>query len=560
MYDESKSVYAAPPLESTLLIEKGGLDDTNPIGSLPSAALSAAVSSGTRTFQYNRYFWDKEWFTYNYTNNAIGIAIAYYRAETSSYSFCIYPIFLPRIAMTLIQSITNTPTDDFDNRSLLMRELVYYLNIGFTSYTVGDNYGYIPNGPGFKIAPWVTAQDAKGSPLSPLGGGLIVDNPDFPIFQDGPVLDAPLLWTYSGNNGQLSLQINTKNTPINRIHDRIGFQIITLENYMADSPFVSDPTSPSGFTPSNIYYNGFNNYPAASYGDGKGWCCEGAFATGFGQTSSYSSFENQQESISTYSDVYTSAERSNLWNATRFPMFTPNVTTLALFMNLCKTHKLVTNLGIGGSGILQSRFITSMLPYRFFSIESDALTRNQKRPISSNNPFLSVPGTMAIQFLTLDALRVWNDNTVAGQTSSAGSILIGSRKSGVDDCSIVALDPMQSLQTLDLTLRDEWGNVLQNYTQMQELSSVDVASIMNPMELFGVNLSSFTPAPWTLSYDFLGFPNNQSILINQSWWSSAFQFYGFNPLSQQASKARTGFAPDAPRSTTLAHFGRVLGY
>jgi len=518
MYNDSNSVYGAPPLESTLLIEKGGVEDANAIGNMPSASLSAAVSSGTRTFQYNRYFWDKEWFSFNYTNNSIGIAIAYYRAETSSYSFCIYPIFLPRVAMTLIQSMTNTPTDDYDNRLLLLKELVYYLNIGFTSCTVGNQYGYIQNGPGFMMAPWVTASDAKGSPYSPLDIGRIVNNPDFPIFQDGAT-SPPLIWGYSGNNFQLELSINPS---YNFGLDRIGFQIITLENYMADSPFVSDPTFPGGFQSSATYYAGFNNYPAASYGDSKGWCCEGAFATGFGQTANYTSYENLQESISTYSDIYTAVERKQLWSATRFPLYSPNITVLPSFIQLCKDHKLISNVGTGGSGVLTAHFITSMLPFRFFSIESDALTRNQKRPVSSNNPNLTAPGTMAIQFLTLDALRTWNDNTVAGQTSSAGSVLIGSRKSGVDDCSVVSLDPMQSLQTLDLVLKDEWGNVLQNYTQMQNFTTADEEIIMGPMEQFDVNLSSFIPAVWVNALNPIPSANDQSILINQSWWSSAY--------------------------------------
>lgn len=557
MYDDSKSVYAAPALESTLLIEKGGMEDTNQIGIMPSTNLSAAVSSGTRIFQYNRYFWNKEWFTFNYTNNAIGIAVSYYRQITSSYCFCIYPILLPRIAMTLLQSITSSPTDDFEDRSTLLKELVYYLNIGFTTYGVGNNYGYQPYGDAFRMAPWVTAYEAKGSPYSPLDVGRIDDNPDFPLFNDG-VTPPILQWVYPGNNGQISLQIN-QNHPRILSGDRVGFQIITLERYMADSPYVSDPTYFGGFHPSATYYGGLNNYPAASYGDGKGWCCEGAFATGFGQSSSYSSFENQQESPTTYTDIYTPAERLQLWQNTKFPMFSPNITTLPAFMQLCTDMKLISNVG-NGTGILTSRFITSLIPYRFFSIESEALTRNQKRPVSSNNPNLTSPGTMAIQFITLDALRTWDDHTVAGQSSSAGSILYGSRKSGIDDCSIVSLDPMQSLQTLDLVLRDEWGNILQNYSQLQSFGTAAEADVMMPMEQFGIIPASFTPAVWAQAYNPLPSANHESIFINESWWSSAYQFYGFNPESFQSTNTNEGFAPSAPRSTTLTHFGRVLGY
>lgn len=83
--------------------------------------------------------------------------------------------------MTLLQSITSSPTDDFGDRSTLLKELVYYLNIGFTTYGVGNNYGYQTYGDAFRMAPWVTAYDAKGSPYSPLDVGRIDDNPDFPL-------------------------------------------------------------------------------------------------------------------------------------------------------------------------------------------------------------------------------------------------------------------------------------------------------------------------------------------------------------------------------------------
>lgn len=557
MYHDDNSIYGAPALESTVLIEKGGLEDINPIGNMPSTNLSAALSSGTRMFQYNRYFWNKEWFTFNYQNNAIGIAIAYFRADTSSYSFAILPIFLPRIAMTLLQSITNSPTDDYETRTLLLKELIYYLNIGFTSYSKGNDYTFSQYQ---GQAPWVTASDAKGSPYSPLSGAQIVNNPDFPIFQDGAI-PPPLTWEFSGNNGQLSLQINP-NFPNFANGDRIGFQIITLENYMADSPLVSDPTFAGGFQPSSTFYGGFINYPAASYGDGRGWCCQGAFATGFGQTASYTSLENVEESQSTYSDIYTPAERLQLWQATRFPQLTLNPATIVAFMQLCKTHKLISNVGgIGGSTVLLSKFITSLIPYRFFTIESDALTRNQRRPVSSNNPYFSAPGTMAVQFITLDNLRTWDDNTVAGQSSSAGSLLFGSRKSGIDDCAVVSFDPMQSLQTLDLTLRDEWGNILHNYTKLQQYTSANQALIYGPMEQYYATLeSAFTPAPWTIAYNPIPAANQQSILINESWWASVYQFYGFNPESHNSTIAPDNFNPHAPRSTTLTHFGRVLGY
>lgn len=562
MYNDSKSIYAAPALESTLLLESGGLEDKNPIGALPSTNISAAVSSGTRTFQYNRYFWNKELFSFNYANCAIGVAIAYFsrnRGTNGAYCFSILPIFLPHSAMTLLQSVSSgSVTDDPVTRTLLMQELVFYLNLGFTSLGVGNTYGLITNGAGFKIAPWVTAFDGKGSPYNPADGSQIVNNGWFPIFQDGAT-EPPLVWTYNGNNNQLCLTVNNSFGGF-AIGDRIGFQIVTLEPYMAEAPVVSNPGFPGGFQPTNTYFpQTFNNYPPASYGDGTGWCCQGAFSTGFGQTSSYSSYEDAQESPTTYTDIYTPAERLALWQATKFPVRTTNQITLSQFANLCQQFKLVSNTG-NGTGILVSRFITSLIPARFFAIDSDALTRNQKRPVVSNNPTIA-PACMAIQFLTLDTLRTWEDNTVAGLTSSAGSILFGSRKSGVDDCSIVALDPMQSLQTIDLILRDEWGNVLQNYTQLQHSNSAQQYNSLGYFDGFAVTPTSWFPIPvWAATFNPIPSANDESILINESWWNSVYQFYGFNPVSTANPTQDSDFKPSMPQSATFTHFGRVLGY
>lgn len=553
------SFYSAPPLESTLLIDTGGVDDRNPIGNTPSTNISAAVSSGTRTFQYNRYFWNRELFSFNYKNNAIGIAIAYFRADLQRYSFAILPIFLPRVAMTLLQSLSeNSPTEDPAARKLLLQELIYYLNLGFTTGGTGNNYN--TNGLGLtpyhlQIGPWVLASDARGSPLDISGGTQIVNNPDFPIFQDGANAP-PLFWDYSGNNSQLCLRVNS-GYAFNG--DIVGFQVITLEEYFCNSPEVSN----TGRFLSSAPFNGSENFwPVQSYNDGNGWCCQGAFATGFGQTKNYTSFENILESVSSYSDIYTSDERRQLFAATRFPVYTPNPISASNFLNdICKKFRLVTN-GPNNPGILLSSFITSMIPARFVSISSDSLTRNQKRPLASNNPTLSV-GTMAIQCITLDQIKTWSDDTVAGQTSSAGSLLFGSRKSGVDDCAIVSMDPMQSLQVLDLKITDEWGNVIQNYSgNVNDPASSSNTKIFNYWECGGVLPGQFVVAPWASFFNPIP-TSPESIFMNESWWCSIYQVYGNNPPANTRGYANTApldFAPGMPQSSTVVHFGRVLGF
>ena len=199
LYSESNAIYTAPPLESTLLVDTGGLYYDNPVGKFPSTNISAAVSSGTRLFQYNRFFWQNDLFTYNYSNGSIGVAIAYYRASTQRYSLVVYPITLPRTAMSLVSSLQNLPTEDPTQRSLLLDQLVYYLNIGWTSYGVG-NQNVPTQVPGCTSGPLVLAKNCKGWLLTQT-----LNNPDFPLFTD--TSPPPLVWSKLPNN-QLALQYN----------------------------------------------------------------------------------------------------------------------------------------------------------------------------------------------------------------------------------------------------------------------------------------------------------------------------------------------------------------
>ena len=566
LYRDSNSFYSAPPLESTLLIDTGGIDDPvpsiNPVGRLPSTNISASVSSGTRTFQYNRFFWNRELFTFNYKNNAIGIAIAYYNYAAQSYCFAIMPIFLPRFAMSIIQSLSNNPTGDPAARVVLVKELIYYLNLGFTTGGTGNNYGTSPSSyPGtqqyyFTASPWLLASDAKGTILP----GPVVNNPNFPIYQDGNS-PPPLIWTYSGNNNQLCLQVNRPffvNGPNgNYANDYIGFQIISLEEYMNDAPYYTLNAPPVIFYSRSI--SGPQSfYPAQSYGDNVGWCSQGAFTTGFAQSKNYTSFENSIDSNSSYSDIYTAAERLALYTATRFPVFTGISALPSSFIAFTNTFRLVTNAS-GNSGFLLSSFMTSLIPTRFLSISSNALTRNQKRPVSSNNPTLDA-GTLAIQFITLDGLKTWTDDTISGlvESSSPG---FGSQKSGSDDCSIVSLDPMQSLQVLDITIKDEWGNTIQNYNQnINDPTNIFNREIFGGWECGAAIVGQYAIAPWVVSYNPI--PSSpESLLMNESWWASYWQgVYQNNPTNPAPNPCPSDFAPATPQSTTLVQFGRVLGY
>lgn len=545
------SIFTAPALESTLLIDTGGLDDPNPIGNTPSTAISAAVSSGTRAFQYNRYYYNNDIFSFNYNNGTIGVVIAYYNFALSTFSSIIYMITLPRAAMSLLSSLDkSSPTSDPAQRLILLKELVYYLNIGWTSYGQGENQTF-PSSIPARMGPVVYGRNYKGFLPSavPLVGNTL-NNPYMPIFSD--TTPPPLLWEICSSNGQLAL-IKNPAFFTDDVFDLIGYQVVTPQIYFGGAPelvrqgtvFPVTINIPGGF----ILNNSLNGE--------KGWCGQGAFATGFAQRKTYTG--DTAESFS-YNDVYTDTERLDLYNNLHFPVLESVVATPGAFFNYCTTHKLVTD------GFLVSNFITSMIPARFYTIESAALTRNQKRPPSSNNPNF-INDTVGVVFLTLDKLRTWQDNTISGAGSSRKSALFPARKSGTDDTSILFMDPMQSLQVLDILIRDEWGNIIQNYTELIESHLTFVNSFLGvlPSDEYLLGFveglyfapNTMTIPAWVAAYNPVTTGGNtESILLNENWWANWCVLFILN-------SNETKFSPinaDTTRSSTMVHFGRVLGH
>lgn len=556
IYSDANSVYISPPIESTLLVDTGGLQNVEPVGTQPSIDISAAVSSGARKFQYNRFFWPKELFSFNYQNGSIGIAVAYWDSNTTYYSFVIYPISLPRIAMSVLSDLQNLPTDNPTIRKQLIRELVYYLNIGFTSYGVGNASRYrIDSAPTTRLPntgpPIVFATDCKGIITDGAGSSLIVDNPTLPIFSDGAT-PPPLVWDYTPNQ-QLLLRINRDFFVDTRKNDQIGFNIVSLRDYMGISPVIS-------------YKNQFKNiqiaFPPHSFyippSCSSGWCDQGAFSTGMTQRTVYS------DGNTVYSDIYDETQRQSLWNDTVFPLYSKKTCGLGLFTLLCGKHQLVMR----DRGYVIGKFIASLLPSRYITIQSDAITRNQKRPFVSNSPIIN-SSTMNAYFITLDNIRSYLDETVSSANSTPSST--GYLKSGIDDSTIVTMDPMQSVQTLDIEMIDEWGIYLQNYQQMiqwnlqQTLPTYPYTNAQFVSLLLEGGASSpnmMTIPAWTATYNPITSGGNiESTLINENWWCNYMTLFYFNPnYSPVSTFIPIGFYPYFPQSTTITHFGRVMGY
>ena len=454
--------------------------------------------------------------------------------------------------MSLVSSLQENPSSNPAKRKNLLLQLVYYLNIGFTSYGVGNAKRYSRDSTTQNILnygpPIVYAKDCKGI-MTGTGGPTTytVNNPVMPIFSDSST-PPPLIWDLTQNQ-QLCLRINPTYWDNNK-SDSIGFNVISLRDYMGIAPIISYNNS---FNQANkqgpFSFIGRNSVDSTS-----GWCTKGTFSTGFPQIILPDG---------SYSDNYDEAGRQALFNDTLFPCYNPTTISFGNFLALCDRNKLIQL----DPGIVMGKFIASLLPSRFLAIASSAASRNQKRPFASNNPIIS-SATLNLVFLTSDSSRCYQDSTISSANIAPSSS--GYVKNGVDDSSILTMDPMQSMQNVDLTILDEWGISLQNYTEVT-LNQSGFVPLYNKTFLQYLFLYSeggacppnfMTVAPWVAALNpNTDSSNTESTLVNENWYCNYTPLFYYNPTyATQPSVIPSYLQPQFPPSTTITHFGRILGY
>lgn len=582
------TVYAAPPLECTMLIDTGNQNTQNDaIGKIDTIAVNASISSGAKLFQYNRFYWNKDLFTSNYSNCAVFIAIAYY--DGSNLHFAFYPIFLPRTALTTYQSIANNSiTSDPTTRSYLINDLLYYLNGAFTGFNY-DTYSNAypvpfvapPTAP-LQGGPTLFSQELKGYLSSPT-----VNNPKFPIFQTAK--EPPLKFILVSSSNQIALVRNNEFWKTSENYPSgasIAFQLVNPEYIFALGP--NNPTSSFRMKTGAVVVNNFINVSipsvfnetvssGASFSE-KGWTSQGIYMGGFAQG------RNKQNPVQ-FSDVYgSSSDRLNLFLQTYFP---ENANPIAIattsdFLAWAQQNKLETYICV-------AKKICSLLPARFFCVKSEVLTRDQKMMPLSNNPMIGEPSTLGVEYLTLDCIRTKVDNTVSGGDSGGGQSTvsnllnrpISTRVIGSNDTPVTHLNPFYSIQSLDLYMQDEFGTYLQNYRSPSGYTlvynanfanmSVDFArfsgnliSIIDGEQAFGNGV--FTIPAWLAALN----PNTAGGNVNplfgpfstylvQALYGLYANYKNIFPSGVQAFQLSSDFAPNIPHSANIIHFGRVLG-
>ena len=593
--DASFSMYAAPALESTMMIPTGGIqtgDDC--IGALNSVPVNASLSSGTRLFQYNRFFWNRDLFSSNFNNCAVMLSLSWYNMANQRTSTMLLPIFLPQTALTTYQSLQSGVTFDPTVKTRLVNDMLYYLNGMWAGNPIADgpppNSVQPPGGP-LQFGPHFFCYHYKG----------FLHHPDnhrgFPFFTTtGP---PPLKWISIGSNQNIALVKNPEywfpvdGPPVTDadcafqfINPAEGFTLsignptnIVVHPDGAQIPAVSN----GGQVPSVYRNRGNSNY--------HGWCGRGAFNLGFAQG-------DDKNNFGSYTDIYGTFDNpalQDLWqNYTTFVDVEPGISMTGVqWLNFVQDHFL-------SRYIIVAYFLPNFLPSRYITISSGILSRDQKIVVISNSPVLQNPTIIGVQFLTLDAVRTWQDATLSGSLPT--NLLqgaIGGRTNGNDDTPVLNMDPYYSIQSIDFSIVDEWSAPIQNFRTRQNafVLTFNPVYAVPPQGLglgttgnyilsyimgensfvlddgggFTANVTTFPIPAWLAALNPLNSisvppPSQQPLTAPFSTYNSAWMYMLFaigSPFSLPGSEFVTvpvEFSPSMPYSGNIIHFGRVLGY
>lgn len=571
--------YLAPAKESLLLVDTGVFTNAGdfiqkqPIGLQQNIPLSASVTTGLDKLQYNNIYFNNDFFTFTYKNCGIGVAIACFNKQHQELYFVIYPIFLPRICVTLAQRLSTAgqttvqsfpSTISFEEYKFLLQQFVYYLNMGWTGY------GNITNPSGFQTkpnlnltTPYFYAKNGKGNFTDV--GSEISGNPYMPVIADDVTNpNPPLLWDL-GPNLEIMLKFNPA-ADGNTLQDNVmfGVNLISLRDYMATAPLIS--MKGNGVNPITAYLgNQSFSAPSLSFEYGGGWCGEGVFATGFGQKRIEKNDSIYDYGGGGYYDGYTEAERLSLFEDTKLPRITVNNASSTDFVNLCVKHKLVMK----PYGLIFAQKVTSFLSSRYYTVSSDILTMSAQRSVLSNNP--NIPKTTIGSFF--DSLLDKRTFQSLLSSSFRPSFL------GIGANPVSKINPMHSVQTIDLKVYDEWGNTITsfntlNYSKSQYgnfYSGFATDVVQNNFEYVGLFLEGEGPgggpipvASLPLWYQLLNpnptiLSNGETIFCNKTWNNMYAPMLFFNGVSStQSFITQPNFNSNIPVSSPITHFCRML--
>lgn len=590
--DGQSTIYGAPHLESTMLIDTGGIKskDKN-IGGLSDIPVNASMSSGTRLFQYNRFFWNRDLYTFNYNSCGVIIAISWYDGPNEIAYTMFFPVFLPSTALATYQSLQNGVTFEPGTKDRLIDDLLYYLNGMWVANPIAAAPPYVhfpPFNGALQAGPAFFCYHLKGFLFQP------DSQVDFPFFTFST--PPPLKWIKVGSNQNIALIKNPDywdpvgGPPVTEYD--CAFQLITpYEGWTLSAGNPTNMVVQSDGSVQNTLFNPTGTIPSSYQNRGnsnhKGWCGRGAFSIGFSQGDDVNSF-------GAYTDIYGEFDNlvlQDLWkNYTTFVGQEPGIKMDGIeWLNFTDSHYLSRYCVI-------AYFLPNFLPSRYITISSSILSRDQKLLTISNSPVLSGSNIIGIQFLTLDAVRTWQDATVSGSLpSNKTQGAIGGRTNGNDDNPVLNMNPFYSTQSIDIQIVDEWEAEIQNYRSSQngyslnfnplyftfglgiEFSGNFVCSYVSAENSFildnsgglTANLVTFPIPPWLAALNPLNSislppPSEQPLMSPFSGHIVVPLYMLFAnpnfPGQVPSASVPVSFSPSMPISGNMIHFGRVMGY
>lgn len=620
-----QSIPLISPLESTVLFDVGG-GPKNSTGNISSIPVSSSLSSGVQLFQYNGFYWDNSDFNFDFQNNSIGLVLGHFQPSNNIGYFYIVPIFLPHLKCgSAPASLSNNSFQSEDSPTKQLRfylqQVCYYLNLIFCPTYFGDHGRFVgQDHEAHLFSPLVMAQDITGS----------VSNNSGPVHTFSPFFDGrpsgthfPPLLFYVTLTNQIACAYNTNYTAHASELDAsaLAFGFMSLETFFQDSRYLFNW---SGFDVDFLEANAYigssetSTLSACMQGNGAGLIGKGIDLLGYYKTKEFT--DTAAGTFTSFGDGYTQEERKDFFfNYTRFPTtdLKPNppvpILNLGQFIAACQKFRLnyTSTTALGGNVIFP--FTAQLIASRFISIRSSILTRVQKRCIISNNSSLSSPAVIGVVYPGFLATppNTFQDATASSSSKritrgapivSSRSLINATASLNAYNSPIISMNPMYSIQTLDLQFLSEYEMIYNNYNQFLFDSDRDITNnpSLNFYQYFqnagglappAQNTVTFTsgfspvippPAPFNqLPYNpcsDLNSPNQNSVLNNVNLCLAPMYYFvpascrvqtiifpsqETNPITLAYAASPTcqpTFNASFLPGTILNHFGRVIGF
>ena len=386
-------------------------------------------------------------------NSLIGLVVCSFRKSTKEYRLLIIPIVMPPFVNVTLGS-SEKPDSSFEGMLLLQRQVAYFLNLqcfaangGTTAAPINwtiSSYNWDKLLPNDTVCPIVQSQTTNILP--------------------------PLKWDVT-QDGHLVLV--AREGDANYTDYAFAFNLVTMQ-----SEWFRDTNYYFRNKPGQLSFFGTNASPAINdksmFGNENGWMGRGGDVYGFGYPdivakSFVDDYNGQNPNIVSRSDLFNAAT----W--ARAP--TPLSTTFAdinAFNTQTKLWGLKQNVLFAPRKML-------LIPSRYYTVQSNAITKHQRKGFSSN-------------------CKVLTNNSICGvvfpsyKTEQSGTVI----SVETENHPVIHVRSNDNLDNFDLVVFDEYEDILDNLNLYSEVSGdgTNPYRVVNPSGNPQYNYYSIGDAYW----------------------------------------------------------------